>query len=66
MYYKASLYDLLGRFKIIDGVKVNHYDFRFPGPIQAAHFNPRDETKIIVCPLKAAPLILGIRYERKV
>lgn len=34
--------------------------FRFPGPIQAAHFNPRDETKIIVCPLKAAPLILDV------
>ena len=34
--------------------------FRFPGAILAVQFNPRDENKILVCPLKAPPLVVGI------
>ena len=35
--------------------------FRFPGAIIGVQFNPRDEKNILVCPLKAAPLVVDTK-----
>jgi len=38
--------------------------FRFPGAIIQVQFNPRNEQNILVCPLKAAPLVVGLDGKR--
>ena len=40
--------------------------FRFPGPVQSATFNPRNDTQVLVCPLKAAPLIVNVDTGKRI
>lgn len=40
--------------------------FRFPGPIQSAQFNPRDDSKMLVCPLKAAPFVVDVNNGKRI
>jgi len=40
------------------------HSFRFPGPVSAAYFNPRNDKQVLVCPLKQPPLVVETNGER--
>lgn len=41
--------------------------FRLPCPVLKVQFHPRDSTKILVCPLRHAPVILNtVSYQRSI
>jgi len=39
--------------------------FRFPGPVQSATFNPRNDKQVLVCPLKAAPFTVNVETGKR-
>ncbi|XP_041084728.1 retinoblastoma-binding protein 5 isoform X1 [Polyodon spathula] len=40
--------------------------FRFPSPILKVQFHPRDQNKVLVCPMKSAPVLLTLSDSKHV